>query len=57
MRFVDKREKVMLIPKQIVMTKDNVNVTIDAVIYYRIQNSFKSLFSVEDLVFCIKELT
>jgi len=55
--FVDKREKVMAIRGQTVMTKDNVNVIIDAVIYYSIDNSYRSLFSVNNLEFSITELT
>ena len=54
--FVDKREKVRPIRNQTVMTKDNVNVIIDAVIYFQISNSSKSLFSVSDIEFCISEL-
>jgi len=57
MVFVDKRERVMPSKGQTVMTRDNVNVIIDAVIYYQIENSYKSLFSVNDLEFSIIELT
>jgi len=39
------------------MTKDNVNVVVDAVIFYSIVNSYRSLFSVNKLNFSIEELT
>jgi len=55
--LVDKRERIMPSKGQTVMTKDNVNVIIDAVIYWKIDNSYKSLFSVNDLEFSIIELT
>jgi len=57
MVFVDKRERVKCIRGQTVMTRDNVNVIIDAVIYWQIDNTYKSLFSVKDLEFSIEELT
>jgi len=54
--FVDKREKIMDIRRQLVMTKDNINVIVDSVVYYQIEDSYKSLFSVYDLPFSIMEL-
>jgi erythrocyte band 7 integral membrane protein len=56
MTFVDKRERIMDIRRQLCMTKDNINVIVDAVVYYEIEDSYKSLFSVYDLPFSINEL-
>jgi len=56
MTFVDKREKVLDIRRQLCMTKDNITVIVDAVIYYQVLDSYKSLFSIENLRFSIAEL-
>jgi len=56
MTFVDKRERIMDIRRQLCMTKDNINVIVDAVVYYEVEDSYKSLFSVYDLPFSINEL-
>jgi len=53
---VDKRERIMDIRKQICMTKDNIAVIVDAVVYYQVEDTYKSLFSVYDLPFSITEL-
>jgi erythrocyte band 7 integral membrane protein len=56
MTFVDKREQIMDIRRQLCMTKDNITVIVDAVVYYQIEDSYKSMFSVYDLPFSIMEL-
>jgi len=56
MVFVDKRERILDIRRQLCMTKDNITVIVDAVIYYQIEDTYKSLFSVFDLPFSITEL-
>lgn len=45
---VDVREKVINVDPQKVITKDNVSVTVDAVIYYKVVDPVKSQFEVED---------
>ncbi|HAU99061.1 MAG: Band 7 protein [Microgenomates group bacterium GW2011_GWF2_45_18] len=45
---VDMREKVINVEPQKVITKDNVTVTVDAVIYYKIVDPVKTEFEVED---------
>jgi len=45
---VDVREKVINVDPQKVITKDNVSVTVDAVIYYKVVDPAKSQFEVED---------
>lgn len=45
---VDIREKVISVEPQEVITKDNVTVTVDAVIYYKVVDPVKAKFEVED---------
>lgn len=45
---VDVRERVINVEPQTVITKDNVTVTVDAVIYYKIVDAVKAEFEVED---------
>jgi regulator of protease activity HflC (stomatin/prohibitin superfamily) len=45
---VDVRERVINVDPQKVITKDNVSVTVDAVIYYRVVDPVKAEFEVED---------
>jgi len=56
MTFVDKREKIMDIRRQVCMTKDNIAVIVDAVVYYQVEDTYKSLFSVYNLPFSLTEL-
>lgn len=45
---VDVRERVINVEPQSVITKDNVTVTVDAVIYYKVIDPVKAEFEVED---------
>ncbi len=45
---VDMRERVISVEPQKVITKDNVSVTVDAVIYYRISDPVKATFEVQN---------
>lgn len=45
---IDVRERVINVDPQKVITKDNVTVTVDAVIYYRVIDPVKAEFEVED---------
>ena len=45
---VDMRERVIMVEPQKVITKDNVSVTVDAVIYYRISDPVKATFEVQN---------
>lgn len=53
---IDKREKIIDIRRQICMTKDNIAVIVDAVVYYQVEHTYKSVFSVANLNFSIVEL-
>jgi regulator of protease activity HflC (stomatin/prohibitin superfamily) len=46
MRKVDMREQVIDVPPQEVITKDNVVVTVDAVIYFHVSDAFKVVYNV-----------
>jgi regulator of protease activity HflC (stomatin/prohibitin superfamily) len=48
---VDMRERVIKVEPQEVITKDNVLVTVDAVIYYRISDPVKSTFEVQNFAY------
>ncbi|PYT33800.1 MAG: SPFH/Band 7/PHB domain protein [Acidobacteria bacterium] len=48
---VDMRERVIKVEPQEVITKDNVLVTVDAVIYYRIIDPVKSTFEVQNFAY------
>ncbi|HKQ59114.1 MAG TPA: SPFH domain-containing protein [Candidatus Eisenbacteria bacterium] len=48
MMKVDMRERVINVEPQKVITKDNVSVTVDAVIYYRISDPVKATFEVQN---------
>jgi len=54
--IVDKREIVMDLKQQQIITKDNINVIIDAVLYYEIKNAYRATFGIENLGFALKEL-
>ncbi|MFH0947669.1 MAG: SPFH domain-containing protein [Elusimicrobiota bacterium] len=49
-RKVDMREQVLDVPPQDVITKDNVAVTVDAIIYFKITDPFKVLYNVANFV-------
>ena len=52
-RYVDMRERVLEIPSKEMITKDNVGVTVDGVIYFEIVDECKVLFNVARFDFAI----
>ena len=54
---VDIRETVYDFPKQNVITKDNVNVQINAVLYFQIMDPVKAIYEIENLPDAIEKLT
>jgi regulator of protease activity HflC (stomatin/prohibitin superfamily)/soluble P-type ATPase len=52
----DMRERVINVEPQRVITKDNVGVTVDAVIYYRIVDPVKSTFEVQNFAYAATTL-
>jgi len=56
MLTVDMRERVINVEPQKVITKDNVSVTVDAVIYYRIIDPVKATFEVQHFAYAATTL-
>lgn len=55
-RTVDLREQVLPLQSQSVITKDNVNINVDAVVYYQIVNPFSAIYEISNLVYAIEQL-
>ena len=49
-RKVDMREQVLDVPPQDVITKDNVAVTVDAIIYFKVTDPFKVVYNVANFI-------
>ena len=56
MRRVDMREIVVDVPPQEVITKDNVVVTVDAVVYYQATDPVKLIYNVQNFVLAATKL-
>ena len=54
--FIDLRETVHDFPKQNVITKDNVVIEIDAILYYQITDPFKAMYEISNLPEAIEKL-
>jgi regulator of protease activity HflC (stomatin/prohibitin superfamily) len=54
---IDLREQVYDFPRQNVITKDNVNVEIDALLYFQITDPMKSVYEIINLPNAIEKLT
>ncbi len=54
---IDLREQVLNFPSQPVITKDNVTIEIDAVIYYRVADPQKATYAVQNLPYALETLT
>jgi regulator of protease activity HflC (stomatin/prohibitin superfamily) len=55
--WIDMREKILDFPSQGVITKDNVVMSIDAVLYYRINDPVKVVYEVANFAEAIEKLT
>lgn len=53
---VDMREQVISVPPQKLITKDNVTVEVDAVVYYKVVDPAKSQFEVQDFAYACTTL-
>ncbi|KAI8618208.1 hypothetical protein BC830DRAFT_1061646 [Chytriomyces sp. MP71] len=56
-RYVDIKVQIESIPQQIIMTKDNVNVAIDSVIFWEIVDPYTATFLVNDVRKALAERT
>lgn len=54
---IDLREQVLNFPSQPVITKDNVTIDIDAVIYYRVADPQKATYAIQNLPYALETLT
>ncbi len=52
---VDMRVKAVDVPDQKAITRDNVSVTVNAVIYYKVQSAEKAIIEVEDFRYAISQ--
>jgi len=48
-RIVDVKIQIAMIPRQTVMTRDNVNLEVDSVIYWHVINPYKAAFGISDV--------
>ncbi len=55
-RIVDMRERVIDVPPQEVITKDNVVLTIDAVVYYEVTDPFRVVYNVRNFELAVIKL-
>jgi len=53
---VDMRVKAVDVPNQEAITKDNISVTVNAVIYYKISDAGKAILEVEDYYYAVSQL-
>ena len=56
MTKVDMRTKAVDVPQQQAITKDNISVGVNAVIYYKIADASKAVLNVEDFYYAISQL-
>ena len=56
MRKVDMRVKAVDVPDQKAITKDNISVAVNAVIYYRVADASKSVLAVENFYYATSQL-
>lgn len=56
-KYIDLREQVLDYPKQNVITKDNVTVEIDAVIYFQVVDPKRSIYEIVNYPIAIEKLT
>lgn len=56
MTKVDLRVKAVDVPDQKVITKDNVSASINAVIYYKVQDAAKAVLEVENFYYAVSQL-
>lgn len=56
MHKVDIRTKTVDVPNQEVITRDNIPVQINAVVYYKIKDAAKSIIEVEDFRYAVSQL-
>ena len=56
LRKVDMRVKAVDVPEQKAITKDNISVGVNAVIYYKVSDAGKAILEVEDFIYAMSQL-
>jgi len=56
MKKVDMRVKAVDVPQQHAITKDNISVGVNAVIYYKVADASKAILEVEDFFYAVSQL-
>lgn len=56
LKKVDMRVKAVDVPEQKAITKDNIAVGVNAVIYYRVTDASKAILEVEDFIYAMSQL-
>ncbi len=56
LRRVDMRVKAVDVPQQQAITKDNISIGVNAVIYYKVDNAENAILKVEDFFFAVSQL-
>lgn len=54
--FVDMKEQVLPLPQQPVITKENVTMNIDAIIYFQVTDAYRATYEVADLLTAVEQL-
>lgn len=54
--FIDQRERAVDLPKQDVITKDNVQVQVDSMAYYEISDPKKAVYGIDDVLIAVNQL-
>ncbi len=53
---IDQRERAVDLPKQMVITKDNVQLQVDSMAYYEITDPKKAIYGVDDVIVAVNQL-
>ena len=56
LKKVDMRVKAVDVPEQKAITKDNISVGVNAVIYYKVSDAAKAILEVEDYIYAMSQL-
>jgi len=51
------REQIMDIPEQEVISKDNIRMQVDTLVFYQIIEPYKSVYEISSPVYAIKQLS
>lgn len=57
MKKVDMRIKTVDVPRQEVITKDNIAILANTVVYFRVENPADAIIKIEDYVFAVRQYT